>query len=223
MKKRLQGLITGVIAGTIITGSIGVLATQYTATDNPFPIIYNGNQVSLQGYNIDGSTYFKLRDIANIVGGFSVGFYNNAITLTDNNFMFNSTLLTPYYGYYCNEYEQKDGTFFSMGGNRYSDGIVLDCYEAYALYNLGSKYSKFNFVIGPVSEEDSYNCGYSCYNNTSIQFVLDGDIIKTLNIHPDDIPQNISLPVKNGKQLKIQRLKDDSGRDAIGLGNITVE
>lgn len=80
MKKRLQGFIIGII----ITGSVGALAAQYTATDNPFPITYNGNRVWLQGYNIDGSTYFKLRDIADVVGGFRVEFENNTITLTGN-------------------------------------------------------------------------------------------------------------------------------------------
>ncbi|MGN1202205.1 MAG: hypothetical protein ACI4RF_02845, partial [Eubacterium sp.] len=73
MKERLQGLITGVLIGVISAGTIGVFAAQHIADDNLFPITYNGNRVSLQGYNIDGSTYFKLRDIADVVGGFNVG------------------------------------------------------------------------------------------------------------------------------------------------------
>lgn len=84
MKKSLQGFITGIILGVVITGSISVFAAFYTAADNPFPITYNGNSVSLEGYNIEGSTYFKLRDIADVVGGFNVGFENNTITLTSH-------------------------------------------------------------------------------------------------------------------------------------------
>ncbi len=84
MKERLHGLIVGVIAGAVIACSAGGLAAQYTVSDNEFPVMYNGSRVSLQGYNIDGSTYFKLRDIADVVGGFDVGFENNTIKLTAN-------------------------------------------------------------------------------------------------------------------------------------------
>lgn len=44
-------------------------------------ITLNGNSVSMEGYNIEGSTYFKLRDIADAVGGFSVDFKSNTIVL----------------------------------------------------------------------------------------------------------------------------------------------
>ena len=83
MKEKLQGLITGVITGTIITGSIGVLAAQYTATDNPFPIKVNGAETKIEGYNINGSTYFKLRDIGEHMG-FDVDFKDGTIYIGDN-------------------------------------------------------------------------------------------------------------------------------------------
>lgn len=76
--------IASFIAGAIIFGSVGVFAGQYNATDNPFPIQLNGNDVSIEGYNIDGSTYFKLRDIADVVGGFWVNFYDNTIHISNN-------------------------------------------------------------------------------------------------------------------------------------------
>ena len=83
MKERLQGLITGVIASAIITGSIGVLADQYTATDNPFPIKVNGAETKMEGYNINGSTYFKLRDIGEHMG-FDVDFKDGTIYIGGN-------------------------------------------------------------------------------------------------------------------------------------------
>ena len=39
------------------------------ATPNHQPIVRNGQEVSLAGYEIDGYTYFKLRDVAAILNG----------------------------------------------------------------------------------------------------------------------------------------------------------
>ena len=77
-----RNFITGFLCGALIFGAVGVLATNLTAAPNPFPITLNGNDVSIEGYNIEGSTYFKLRDIADVVGGFEVGFENDTIILT---------------------------------------------------------------------------------------------------------------------------------------------
>lgn len=56
------------------------------ATPNHQPITRNGQQVSLSGYEIDGHTYFKLRDVAAILTGtdsqFSVNYDGTGITLT---------------------------------------------------------------------------------------------------------------------------------------------
>ena len=85
MKKQF---ITGFISGALIFGVAGVLAATYTATDNPFPVQLNGNNVQIEGYNIEGSTYFKLRDIADVVGGFNVGFQNNTIQLAKDGYAY---------------------------------------------------------------------------------------------------------------------------------------
>ena len=76
-----RNFIIGVITGALVFGTVGVFAGQYIATENTFPIKLNNNNVNLNGYNVDGSTYFKLRDVANVVGGFDVDFKNNTIRL----------------------------------------------------------------------------------------------------------------------------------------------
>ena len=77
--------ITGFICGAVAFGTVGVFAGQFIATENTFPIQLNGENVSMDGYNIDGNTYFKLRDISDIVGGFDVGFSNSTIQLSTIN------------------------------------------------------------------------------------------------------------------------------------------
>lgn len=78
MKKQF---LTGFIAGAVTFGTLGTLAASIIATPNQFPITFNGNSVSMEGYNIEGSTYFKLRDVANVVGRFNVDFKDNTICL----------------------------------------------------------------------------------------------------------------------------------------------
>ena len=83
MKKK--ELFVGIIIGSVLTAT-GAFAVQYVATDNPFSVQLNGQNVNIQGYNIEGSTYFKLRDIADVVGGFTVGFENDTIVLAKDGY-----------------------------------------------------------------------------------------------------------------------------------------
>ena len=73
MKRFTLGFIIGGIICSALTG----FAVEYAVTANPFPIKVDGVSKSIEGYNINDSTYFKLRDIADAVGGFAVGFVNN--------------------------------------------------------------------------------------------------------------------------------------------------
>lgn len=183
MKKRLQGLIIGVIAGTIITGSIGVLATQYAATDNPFPITYNGNQVSLQGYNIEGNTYFKLRDIADVVGGFDVDFENSTIVLTDKSASSNETKTND---------NSIDNTTSNGSNITYDTSFKLDKYysstgrwwrttnvESFKITNaeisaLGKLKISYE-IIGVVTGDTICSINIKCYDKDG--FVIDNGLI----------------------------------------------
>lgn len=78
----MKKFILGTITGAILCLSISALAN-FEAIPNAFPIKLNGNEVSLEGYNINGSTYFKLRDIGDKVG-FGVDFADNTININVN-------------------------------------------------------------------------------------------------------------------------------------------
>ena len=77
MKKFILGFITGGIICATATG----FAVEYAVTANPFPVAVNGTETAIEGYNINDKTYFKLRDVADAVGGFNVGFSDNTITI----------------------------------------------------------------------------------------------------------------------------------------------
>ena len=74
----MSSSISNSISSIALTG----FAVEYAVTANPFPIRVDGAAKSIEGYNINDSTYFKLRDIADAVGGFTVGFVNNTITIS---------------------------------------------------------------------------------------------------------------------------------------------
>ena len=76
-----KDLIVGVVIGAILFGNVGIIASNiYNITPNPFKITVNGLSKNIEGYNINGSTYFKLRDIGNEVG-FNVDFKENTIMI----------------------------------------------------------------------------------------------------------------------------------------------
>lgn len=76
MKKLISGIVIGAVLGTAVGGfAVG------TVVDNRFPIKVNGVEKKIEGYNIDDRTYFKLRDIADAVGGFTVDFKDDTILI----------------------------------------------------------------------------------------------------------------------------------------------
>ena len=78
MKKFTLGFVIGGVVCSALTG----FTVEYAVTANPFPIKVDGIAKSIESYNINDNTYFKLRDIADAVGGFTVGFTNNTITIS---------------------------------------------------------------------------------------------------------------------------------------------
>lgn len=77
MKKFILGFITGGIICAAVTG----IAVEYAVTANPYPVKVDGQAAAIEGYNINDSTYFKLRDVSDAVGGFSVDFKDDTIVI----------------------------------------------------------------------------------------------------------------------------------------------
>lgn len=77
-----KNFITGFVSGAVVFSMAGALATGFVANPNTFPITINGKSTNIEGYNVNDYTYFKLRDVADTVGGFDVDFKDDTIVLT---------------------------------------------------------------------------------------------------------------------------------------------
>jgi len=63
-----QTITVFILALLISSTGFVVAETALKITQNPFPILVNGKEVKTEGYNINGSTYLKTRDISTVVG-----------------------------------------------------------------------------------------------------------------------------------------------------------
>lgn len=75
--------------------------------------------------------------------------------------------------------------------------------------NLNGKYSNIECIIGHTGSEQS--------EGKTVSFIVDGKVVKEIELEPECLPKKVSIPVSYGLQLKIQA----NGYN-IGLGNMTI-
>lgn len=75
-----RDFVIGVLTGAVLFGSFTAIASNYDIYPNPFKILVNGNERYIEGYNINGYSYFKLRDVGDEIG-FSVDFKEDTIMI----------------------------------------------------------------------------------------------------------------------------------------------
>lgn len=86
MKKFISGLITGIIVCLSLTT---FAAVSLNVIPNPYSVLINGHKTQVDGYNINESTYLKLRDFEK--AGLKVDFQNNNILITSQTQSINNT------------------------------------------------------------------------------------------------------------------------------------
>ena len=60
-------LSTGIVIGALLFGAVPAIAAGVAAVLSSQPVTVDGKPVRITAYNIDGSNYFKLRDIAAVL------------------------------------------------------------------------------------------------------------------------------------------------------------
>ncbi|NDO19966.1 hypothetical protein FMM68_09895 [Lachnospiraceae bacterium MD329] len=216
--KKITSNIACFISGVIIASTVGAMAASYTATENTFPIKVNGQNVQMEGYNIEGSTYFKLRDIGDKMG-FDVGFENGIIYVGEvpvTNTAQNET--GPIEISVANSGEKTKGGF-----SIYKDGNSI---EYFLLTDVNSmmldiKQNKFDMWI--VSWTDDKTYWRMEYINVTDDYMWNNDLVYALNggrlyvsngkyyIKCDDFQTIIpEIGTKNGKPNEKYEIVKDS-------------
>lgn len=88
MKKQF---ILGFLTGVILCGAATVFAMEFAIEPNIYPIQVNGQNVNIEGYNINDYSYFKLLDVAAAVSNFDVDFAGNTIQLSKDGYVYDNT------------------------------------------------------------------------------------------------------------------------------------
>ena len=222
MKKRLQGLITGVLIGATITGGI-VFATTGTKTidviynnikiykDNVLCELKDANGTVVEPFIYNGTTYMPVRGTANLAGmDVEWDGATQSVYLWDEisaNETFLMDVCPPYAG---NVYTDD----FKMGGELYSGFRIFR--GDYAMINLNGKYSSLKMTVGPTDEY----CDIP--DIATVKIILDQKIVKTFDVKITDYPIQINIPLNKALQMKIE-VQSDYNTTNIGFGNITIQ
>ncbi len=230
MKERMQGLIVGVLVGTLLTGGAVFAKTALenievmydnikVYKDNVLCELKDANGSIIEPFIYNGTTYMPVRGTANLADmQVTWDGATKSVYLWDNLVADGTSFIEecpPYDENGCNTYLASNGKSFSMAGEKYSDGITLSYYGSYALFNLNSKYSAIECTVGHTDNEQG---------SKSVSFVVDGKVVEEIELEPECMPKKVSIPVSYGLQLKIVANEYFSGSDyGIGIGNMTVK
>ncbi|MCD8048776.1 MAG: copper amine oxidase N-terminal domain-containing protein [Clostridia bacterium] len=227
MKQKLQGLIAGVLIGTMITGGAAFAKSRVETIevtyddikvykDNVLCELKDANGNTIEPFIYNGTTYVPVRGAANLADmEVTWDGAEKSIYLWDEQVADGTYLLDV-----CPPYETRNYTAYSstnsfnMGGTKYSHGFTIYYDNGYAIFNLDSKYSQIEFTLGHVDGSDM--------TDRTVYFFLDGELIKEFDVEAGALPKKVSLNVEYGLQLKVS-VGSSKYRSAIGLGNITVK
>ena len=227
MKKTLNSYLLGFLSSTLLLSGV-VYAASSTKTieviydnikvykDNVLCELKDSNGTTIEPFIYNGTTYMPVRGTANLAdmrvtwNGDTKSVYLWDKILPEGTVFVE--VCPPYDSMECSTYLASDGKYFTMAGEKYSNGIAFGEHSrGHALFNLNSKYSSIECTVGHTDSEQE---------EKSVSFIVDGKVVKTIELEAECLPKKVIIPVSYGLQLKIQ--PDDGGRK-IGIGNMIVK
>jgi len=230
MKKTLQGIVAGLLIGSIGTCGIAyaksgmeTITVQYdnikVYKDNVLCDLKDANGKKVEPFIYNGTTYLPLRGAANLADlGVTWDGKTKSVHLWDQ-----MTASETYLVEVCPPYEterftkmlQSEGKSFQMSGQKFSNGFKIYANLSHALFNLNGQYSTMEFTYGHIDN--------SPMKDSVLTFIVDGKVVKEIDIDAESLPQTVSIPLNHGLQLKIVGETADHGVADIGLANIIVK
>jgi len=104
----------------------------------------------------------------------------------------------------------------SMAGVKYANCLACtrDWREGYALFNLNGKYNTLSFTVGHRDEYEMVETQYNIY--------LDGELVFSMDLDPEMLPQEYTVPLNGALQMKIMTTGTYGGESNFALANIQV-
>ena len=216
MRKRLQGLLVGILIGVLLTGGL-VFAKQGSEM---IEVVYQNVKLYVDGVLItpkdangnivepfisNGTTYLPVRALSEALGknvSWDGSTSSVIVGLMPGEVVYFDDVIQPYKiegdCYLADITKERDGYYIDIAGIRYYHGVSLNNNRNWGtlLYNLDSKYSQLSGMYGP---EDSM-----ARDNVKINFFGDNRLIKTLECSKNDMPKDFSVDLSGVLQLKIE-------------------
>ena len=228
MKKKLAGYLVGFFGAALCVGGVVYAATGAKTIDvvydnikvykdNVLCELKDANGTTIEPFIYNGTTYLPVRGAANLAD-MQVTWDGNtkSVYLWDEQVPEGTPFLEvcpPYDSSGATTYLATNGESFTMAGEKYSNGITFHDMSNYVLFNLNSQYATIECTIGHTGSEQS---------EKSVSFIVDGKVVKEVELEPECLPKKVSIPVQHGLQLKIQS-NSNSLWGRIGIGNMTVK
>ena len=213
MNKRVMDFTAGALTAALLTGGIAYAKSGSEMVEIAYSnikIFLDGEQLqpkdangqSVEPFIYNGTTYLPVRAVGQAFGkevnwdGVEKVVYLGAKPGNVENWL---DVCGPYqYSQHGKEYRLSDNKYFTMSGQKYTNGFVLENYygEQEALFNLNGKYDSVSFTVGHIDGSQSYNSTLNVY--------LDGIIAYTKELKYDDVAQKVTVPLKKALQMKIE-------------------
>ena len=225
MSKRFQGMLAGILIGTLLTGSLAIAKSSKEKIEVTYDNIkvYKDNVLCetkdvtgtvVEPFIYNGTTYMPVRGTANLAGmdvtwnGQTKSVYLwDELTAEDTKFL---NICPPYsIPRYCSMYLSSEAKTFEMAGQKYSDGLIVGS-EDPILINLDSKVGAIECYVGHVDSDNA---------SKTISFIVDGKNVKTVELEAFSMPIKVTVPLNYGNQLQI-KCTSSYVNCCAGIGNI---
>lgn len=218
--QRGRDFILGMILTLLLVGTVEVWATGQVGKNievfyNNIKLVVDGKPASfgndsngnkIEPFIYNGTTYLPVRAVGDAMGkavewdGKTQTVFIGKRNDVSNYFLnhFQAYDYGSFYWTFGDTSKEKLGgsNSMQMGGERYYNGFKFGD-PAYAIFNLNGKVNSISGIIGLDDFENKAD--------TSINFIGDGKLLKTINLKAQTLPEDFSVDVSNVLQLKIEK------------------
>ena len=237
MKKRLQGLIAGILIGATVTGGVVFAKSGIEIIE----ALYNNIKIYVDGVKIEptdatgkivepfiynGTTYLPVRAIGEAIGK-NVNWDGSSCSVYIGKMPGKETYLTdvcPAYDFDEWRYEEctsNNGKNFFMTGELYTRGFTVtpyNCQSVISLYNLNGQYDTLSFIAGHVDG--------TANQNLELRIYTDNELKKIIKLTHNQMPATYNVNLNGALQLKIEAVNpegDTWAQATYGIANAVVE